>query len=51
MVVLLGPAGFPVAARLGFRAARCVFHAETQAAEASLSKHPVLTEDGKSAGG
>lgn len=49
-MALLRPAGFLVSTRLGFRTALCVSHAGTQAEEA-LSKHAVLTEDGKSAGG
>ena len=49
-MALLAPAGFLMSTRLGFRAVLCVSCAGTQAEEV-LSKHAVLTEDGKSAGG
>ena len=41
---LLGPAGFLVSTKLGFRAALCMSHSGTRAAEV-LSRHGALTEE------
>lgn len=49
-MALWGPTGFLVSARFGFRAALCASHAGIQAEEGP-SKHAVLMEDGRRAGG